>query len=118
MKNTVRNLCIALMLLSAPLAAQNFQSTSALRPSGSQYSPSVAPVGSLTPNYIESPAGSLPSATSGRRNAAMEADDFDSPEEEGRSDQYPVGDGWVMLVFAALCAGGIYLKRRKAAQAE
>lgn len=118
MKNTVRNLCIALLLLAAPLAAQDFQSTSAMRPSGSQYSPSVTPVGSQTPNYVESRAGSLPGSVSGRRNAAMEADDFDSPEEEGRSEEYPVGDGWVMLLFAALCAGGIYLKRRKTAQAE
>lgn len=118
MKSIIWNLCIALLLLSAPLAAQDFQSTSALRPSGSQYSSPVTPVGSQTPNYIESPAGSLPSATSGRRNAAMEADDFDSPEEEGRSEEYPIGDAWPLLAFAAISAGVVFLHKRKAAKAE
>lgn len=114
MKKLFWNLFLIMLLAVIPLSAQDFQSTSTMRPSGSSYSSSVTPVGSETPAYVGSSVGSLPSSVSERRGAAMEEDDFDSPFDPNRSDESPVGEAWVLLAFAAAGAGVVYLRRRKA----
>lgn len=43
---------------------------------------------------------------------------FDTGAETGRADEFPIGDPWSMLVFAAAAAGVIAYRRRKAQQAE
>ncbi len=118
MKKLFWNICLLMLFAVAPLAAQDFHSTSVMRPSGSSYSSTISPVGSAIPSYVESSVGSTSSAPSERHRAAMEDDDFDSPFDPGRSDQSPIGDAWPLLVFAALYAGGIFLTKRKAAKAE
>ena len=49
-----------------------------------------------------------PSKISNRRNA------FVDPGETDRSEESPIGDAWSLLIFAALAAGVIYIKQRKA----
>lgn len=107
---------VAVLLMAAPATAQDFRSTSTLQGSGSQYTPQVAPVGSVQPMPVQSTAGSLPSPISGRRRVDDDevSGDFDSPEEANKSDQSPVGEPWALLGFAAAACGIVFLHRRKA----
>ncbi len=119
MKNHFWNIFVAVLLLAAHATAQDFRSTSTMTSSGSAYSSPVAPVGSVQPVPVQSTAGNLPSPSS-RRRVEDEgiSGDFDKPEDPNVSDQYPIGDGWILLAFAVLCAGGVWLKQRKSAKAK
>ena len=120
MKNHFWNIFVAMLLLAAPAAAQDFRSTSTLTGSGSSYSSPVAPVGSVQPMPVQSSAGSAPVGISSQRRVVDDdiSGDFDKPEDPNVSDQYPLGDGWILLAFAALCAGGVWFRQRKSATAE
>ncbi len=118
MKKLICYLFLLTLLVAVPLSAQDFKSTSAMQPTGTNYTPSITPVGSQTPNYVGSPMGSLPASPMERQRAAMEEDDFDSPEETNRSDQFPIGDAWIMLLFAAIGMSVVAIKKRKAQKAQ
>ena len=49
-----------------------------------------------------------PSKISNRRNG------FEHPSDPERDPESPIGDAWSLLIFAALGAGVIYIKQRKA----
>ncbi len=110
MKKLVLHIILAGQLLAAPAMAQDFQSTSTMLGSGSQYAPQVSPVGAEAP--ISDPSvgsyGSTESEGRHRRNA------FINGPESGKSSESPAGDGWGLLAFAAAGAGVVYLRRRKA----
>ncbi len=120
MKNHFWNIFVAVLLLAAPAVAQDFRSTSAMTGSGSAYSPQVAPVGSVQPMPVQSSVGSGLSSPSSRRRVEDEgiSGDFDKPEDPNVSNQYPLGDGWILLAFAAVSAGIVFLRQRKSAKAE
>lgn len=108
MKKVLVNMVIVIMINIVSLSAHaqsaysidyQFQSTSTLQGSGSAYS-SVAVTGWATTTYDAAPA---PVARAGARKSRP--DDWADPA--------PIGDGWVMLVLAAVGGGVLVLRRRK-----
>ena len=60
-------------------------------------------------------SSSAPSGISNRRNG------FGTPETENpgvQPDQYPLGEAWSLLIFAAIGAGVIFIKQRKKLKAK
>lgn len=80
----------------------NYQMSTTLNPAQTVY----------TPFSDENPSNSGPSKMNGRRNSTVVPTTPPDPGEE--PDQYPIGDAWSLLIFAALGAGVIYIKQRKA----
>lgn len=58
---------------------------------------------------------------SGRRNSDYEGDvsldGWGNPdiEDPNQSEQFPVGEPWILLAFAAMAAGVVYIRQRKTA---
>ena len=61
----------------------------------------------------ENPSNSGPSKMNGRRNSTVVPTTPPDPGEE--PDQYPLGDAWIMLAFAAAAAVVIALRKKQAA---
>ena len=110
---------MAVALIALPTMAQQdqWQSTSAMKGSGSVYAPQVTGVGAVgvdnlasTTTEVYSPAN----ASSGPHRAKM--GDFDpSPEGGEGSDDSPIGDGLLpLMVMAVAFCGVVYFRRRKA----
>ena len=64
----------------------------------------------------ETPSNSGPSKMNGRRNSTVVPTTPPDPGEE--PDEYPLGDAWSLLIFAAMAAGVIYIKQRKKIEAK
>ena len=105
----------ALMVCLVPAAAngqpkEEWQSTSVLMPSGSNYTPQISEVGAAqvvseakTTTDVYSPA----KAPGGPKF-------FPKPGEENQSNEFPVGDAVLpLLVMAMLFAGVVYTRRKK-----
>ena len=104
---------MAVALIALPTMAQQdqWQSTSTLQGTGSNYAPQVTAVGATavssmaTTTEIYSPA----KAPGGPRKS------FDTGGETGKSDEFPIGDAVLpMLIMAMLFAGVVYTRRKKA----
>ena len=61
----------------------------------------------------ENPSNSGPSKMNGRRNSTVVPTTPPDPGEE--PDQYPLGDAWIMLAFAAAAAVVIALRKKQTA---
>ena len=83
----------------------NYQMSTTLNPAQTVY----------TPFSDENPSNSGPSKMNGRRNSTVVPTTPPDPGEE--PDEYPLGDAWSLLIFAALAAGVIYIKQRKKIEA-
>ena len=119
-------LLFLLFFTSNAVFAQHFHSTSpylqGTQVQAEQYhGPSAAMYQSTvyTPFSNETPSGSNPNNTdmgiSNRKNG------FGTPETENpgvQPDQYPLGDAWSLLIFAAIGAGVIFIKQRKQLKAK
>jgi hypothetical protein len=69
-----------------------------------------------TPFSNENPSNSGsngPSRIGGRKND-VGTGGFDTDKDPNRGNEPPIGDAWSLLIFAALAAGVIYFKQRKA----
>ena len=102
---------IGMLLVGMPTMAQDWQSTSAMQGTGSNYSSQVTAVGATgvsdmaTTTESYSPA----KAPSGPRRG------FDHGAETGQSDEFPIGDAVLpLLLMAMLFAGVVYTRRKKA----
>ena len=109
---------------SPEVPTATFRSTSAMQGTGSQhqlqvreaYAPDIRykyiPMRS-TSTMIEVPTISTPQFEEEDPNPAIRRGrkGFDTGGESGRSDEYPVGEPWVMLLFAAAAAGAAALRR-------
>ena len=117
-------LFLAFMCVSAYAEAQNFQSTSSYLNSSSPQTveqTAAAPQQAYKSTIYEPFSSATPSSDangsnngnargmSGRRNAG----DFGHPDDPNKDPESPVGEPWIMLAFAAMGAGVIYLKQRK-----
>ena len=80
----------------------NYQMSTTLNPAQTVYAPFSD----------ETPSNSGPSKMNGRRNSTVVPTTPPDPGDE--PDEYPIGDAWSLLIFAALAAGVIYIKQRKA----
>lgn len=126
MKHRMISMAAGLLLASLlPLAAQTlpWRSTSALKGAGSAYSAKTVyaeaekvafiPMKStsvmMETGTIPTPEDSTPSAKSGPRRG------FINPGDPGnQSEEFPIGEPWVLLAFAAASAGVIAWRRRGA----
>ena len=115
----IKIICCGLMvtvalLLSAPVTAQDWQSTSTLQTSGSAYSPQVTAVGATTVNSVAITTDSYSATPSGPRKVIDRNTEFDEGDEGS-----PIGDATLpLLLFAAAFAGVVYVRRRKTAHSD
>ena len=119
---------VALLLLilcaSAHANAQEFRSTSAYQLSQQKqqavqtnqtasynaYEPTVyEPFSSATPSS-GSDNGNGPAKVNGRKNAG----NFGHVDDPYKDPESPIGEPWIMLAFATIGAGVIFIKQRKA----
>lgn len=118
-------LTIILLFFTIQIGAQEFTSTSVYRAQQidmsatqsaqvdghHQYQSTIyEPFSGLTPSSSNS-GNNQPSGISGRRNAFGQPE-TENPGQEGT--EYPIGEPWIMLAFAAAAAGVVYIKRRSA----
>ena len=83
----------------------NYQMSTTYNPAQTLYTP----FSDETPSNGGSSNDNGPSRINGRKNA------FDKPDNPGQKPtENPIGDAWSLLIFAALAAGVIYIKQRKA----
>ena len=78
----------------------------------SSYSPTIYPVGT---DEVPSDAYNPSSEGTGRANKPGIRKGFDTPGEANQSEDYPVGEPLVLLLFAVLFAAAITLRRTKQA---
>ena len=84
----------------------NYQMSTTYNPAQTLYTP----FSDETPNNGGSSNDNGPSRINGRKNA------FDKPDNPGQKpDQYPLGDAWSLLIFAALAAVVITLRKKQTA---
>ena len=106
---------MAVALVALPTMAQQdqWQSTSAMKGSGSVYAPQVTGVGAAGVDNLASTTTetySPANASSGPRKTLGHGTDAGSQSEE-----FPIGDAVLPLLFLSLAfCGVIYLRRRKA----
>ena len=109
----------ALVVCSVPVKAQGWQkqqeqqewSSSSMMGSGSAYSSTVTPVGSYDAPQMATTSGSTPRGVSGRRNSG-DFGDGGNVEDNNKDIGSPVGDPWILLLFAI--AAAIFVKRKAA----
>ena len=110
-KKKVMMIIMAAALIALPTMAQDWQSTSAMQGTGSNYAPQVTAVGATDVNSVATTTESYsPAKAPGgpRRDKINGADDKPSS-------QSPIGDAVLPLLFLSLAfCGVIYLRRRKA----
>ena len=103
---------MAVALIALPTMAQDWQSTSTLQGTGSNYAPQVTAVGATgVSDMATTTEGSSPAkAPSGPRRS------FIDPSNPGnQSNEYPVGDAVLPLLLMSLAfAGVIYFRKRHA----
>lgn len=117
-------LMVCLLPLAANAQAQEWQSTSAMKTSGSNYTPQVNAVGATTaPSVATTTESYSPAKAPGGPRRAYDAngnwvpdsDDFGGGAETGESDQSPIGDAMLpLMLMAMLFAGVAYTRRKKA----
>jgi len=115
MKNIMRKLVMIIMavaLIALPTMAQDWQSTSAMQGSGSNYAPQVTAVGATSATSEATTTESY-SPASGPHRARK---DFVDPSNPGnQSTEFPMGDAVLPLLFMSLAfAGVIYFRKRHA----
>ena len=100
---------IMAVALALPAMAQEWQSTSTLQGTGSNYTPQVTAVGATTAPTIATTTESYSpnKAPSGPRRG------FDVGGESGRSDEFPIGDAVLPLMLMAVGFCGVIALRRK-----
>ena len=109
-------LVIGALLLSAPLTAQNAQEwqTSTMVGSGSTYSPQVTEVGATTVTTTVTTTESYSPANGPRRAKKDDGDPWGHNQDAGETDEgSPVGDPWVLALFALAFGGIVFLRRRR-----
>ena len=110
---------MAAALVALPTMAQQeeWQSTSAMKGSGSVYAPQVTGVGAVGVDNLATTTTTetySPGNSGGPRKVKM--GDFDSSTEGGEGDDgSPIGDGLLpLMVMAVAFCGVVYFRRRKA----
>lgn len=100
---------VVALLVSAPVTAQNaqeWQSTSVMQTSGSAYSSQVTEIGATTVSSAVTTTESYSPASGPNR-----AKKFDTGGDSGQGPS-PIGEPWVLAVFALVFGGVIFLRRQ------
>ena len=109
----------ALVVCSVPAKAQGWQeqheqqgwTSSTMLGSGSTYSSTVTPVGSYDAPQMATTSSNSPMGMRGRQNSG-DFGDGGNVEDENQDIGSPVGDPWILLLFAI--AAAIFVKRKAA----
>lgn len=105
-------LMVCLLPLTANAQTQDWQSTSVMQTSGSNYTPQVNAVGATMVSEMATTTTDMYSPASGPNRAKK---DFNNPGDYGQSEESPIGDAMVPLSLIALAfCGVVYFRRRKA----
>ena len=98
------------MALPTMAQQQEWQSTSAMQTSGSNYTPQVNAIGATTAPYVATTTESYSpeNAPSGPRRVMGHGTDAGSQSEE-----FPIGDAMLPLMLCALAFGGVVALRRR-----
>ena len=104
--------CVFSMSATAQTVQQQAFQTQQMAPSGSKYVGTVyEPFNGTSPSqYQEGQISSASKAPSRPRRG------FDTGAETGQSTEFPIGEPWVMALFAALFAGAIAWRNIKSAK--
>jgi hypothetical protein len=120
-------LFLAFMCVGAYAEAQNFQSTSsylngsspqtveqtvAASPQQAYKSTIYEPFSSATPSSDANGSNSGPNNISGRKNGFLDPGDTNKNPE---NTEFPIGEPWIMLAFAAMAAVVITLRKKQTA---
>lgn len=104
--------CVFSMSATAQTVQQQTFQTQKMVPSGSKYVGTVyEPFNSTTPSQYQESQMSAASKSPSRPRRA-----FDTGAESGKSEEFPIGEPWVMVLFAALFAGAIAWRNAKGAR--
>ena len=106
-------MAVALLALPAMAQQEQWQSTSAMQSSGSAYSPQVTAVGATA---APSEATTTASYAPGRLGAGMKkAGSLPGKPTNDKDDEgnVPIGESWVLAIFAAAFAAVIAIRQRK-----
>jgi hypothetical protein len=109
----------ALVVCSVPVKAQGWQeqqeqqgwTSSSMLGSGSAYSSTVTPVGSYDAPQMATTSSNSPMGMRGRQNSG-DFGDGGNVEDDNQDIGSPVGDPWILLLFAI--AAAIFVKRKAA----
>lgn len=109
----------ALVVCSVPVKAQGWQeqqeqqgwTSSTMLGSGSAYSSTVTPVGSYDAPQMATTSSNSPMGMRGRQNSG-DFGDGGNVEDDNQDIGSPVGDPWILLLFAI--AAAIFVKRKAA----
>lgn len=109
----------ALVVCSVPAKAQGWQeqheqqgwTSSTMLGSGSAYSSTVTPVGSYDAPQMATTSSNSPMGMRGRQNSG-DFGDGGNVEDDNQDIGSPVGDPWILLLFAI--AAAIFVKRKAA----
>ena len=106
---------MAVALIALPTMAQQEQwQTSTMQTSGSAYSSQVTPVGATTaPSEATTTSANYAPSRPGQPRKSIEYNEEFDDNDEGS----PIGEPWVLAIFAAVFAGVIALRKRQAEKA-
>ena len=85
-------------------STSNYQVSTTISPAQTVYAP-------FSDENPSNTGGNGQSKISGRKNGFLNPGD---PNKDSEHTEFPIGDAWSLLIFAAVGAGVIYIKRRKA----
>ena len=112
MKARIVMIIMAVALLALPTMAQQqeWQSTSVMQTSGSDYVPQINAVGAERAQPM-----ATTTTTYSPANGPQRAKKFDTGGDSGQSSESPIGDAMVpLMLMAMLFAGVVYTRRKKA----
>lgn len=109
-------LCMLMLVGATPVSAQVYSTEQEPQHSYNAYQPTVyEPFGSSLPSE-SNPVYSNAQGGSDRNNAPSDRRNLGGIGDPGnQSNQSPVGEAWVMLLFAAVAAAVVFVRQRKAA---
>ena len=110
-------LCMLMLVGATPISAQVYSTVQEPQHSYNAYQPTVyEPFGSSLPSE-SNPVYSNAQGGSDRNNAPSNRRNVGGVEIDpgNQSELSPVGEAWVMLLFAAVAAAVVFVRQRKAA---
>ena len=124
-KSMILTICALMLCLqaSAEFTMLEMQSTSAMQGTGSIHKPKITAVDAPKAEYtylqlqstsIMMETGEIPTPFTDEEDTGYHGPrrSFDTGGESGRSDEYPVGEPWILLLFAAATAATVAIRRR------
>ena len=108
-------MAVALIALPAMAQQQEWQSTSAMKTSGSNYTPQVNAIGAESANQMATTTTteSYSPANGPRKQKSGYDDLFDYGGDTGQSTEFPIGDAMLPLMLMAVVFGGVVAFRRR-----